>query len=208
MKRRTKLLSSAVIGSFALAPLIMASPASAHGYVFGPESRAYLCKTGANSNCGGVVYEPQSLEGAKGFPNGGPADGQIASAGGLFGGLLDQQSDTRWAKTEISTGPLLMDWTYTAPHSTDKWHYYMTKPGWDPNNQLDRADLELLATVDHDGSKANTNPDHVIDVPQNRSGYHIILAVWDVADTVNAFYDVIDVVVTDNGTGNVIPRPR
>ncbi len=27
----------------------------------------------------------------------------------------------------------------------------------------------------------------------DRSGYHVILAVWDVADTANAFYNVIDV---------------
>ena len=208
MKHRKKLLSSAVIASFAAAPLVIASPALAHGYVNGPESRAYLCKTGANVNCGGVQYEPQSLEGPKGFPAGGPADGQIASAGGLFGGTLDEQSSTRWSKTDIPSGPLLIDWTYTAPHSTDKWHYYMTKPGWNPNDQLDRSDLELLTTVQHDGSKANTNPDHVIDVPADRTGYHIILAVWDIADTVNAFYDVIDVNVTGEGGAVVPPLPQ
>ena len=30
-------------------------------------------------------------------------------------------------------------------------------------------------------------------MPTDRSGYHVILAVWDVADTANAFYNVIDV---------------
>lgn len=33
------------------------------------------------------MYEPQSLEAPKGFPQGGPIDGKIASAGGKFGGL-------------------------------------------------------------------------------------------------------------------------
>ncbi|MGQ0416456.1 fibronectin type III domain-containing protein, partial [Bacillus sp. HC-TM] len=37
------------------------------------------------------------------------------------------------------------------------------------------------------------NLTHKINVPTDRSGYHVILAVWDVADTANAFYNVIDV---------------
>jgi chitin-binding protein len=99
-----------------------------------------------------------------------------------------------------------MDWTYTAPHSTDGWSYYMTKPGWDQNAPLARSGLEKIATVTHDGSKALTNPDHVIDIPANRNGYHVILAVWDIADTVNAFYNVIDVNV--NGTGEEVAAPN
>jgi len=185
--------------------IITSAPASAHGYVEGPLSRTAACNVGLNTGCGSLVYEPQSLEGAKGFPAAGPADGQIASAGGLFGGLLDQQGTERWYKNDITTGPLLMDWKYTAPHATSKWHYYMTKPGWDPNAPLERSDLELIAEVQHDGSKANTNPDHVINVPGDRSGYHVILAVWDVADTVNAFYNVIDVNVVGEGSPDQQP---
>lgn len=33
-----------------------------------------------------------------------------------------------------------------------------------------------------------------------RNGYHVILAVWDVADTSNAFYNVIDVNLVNNET--------
>jgi len=185
--------------------VITSAPASAHGYVEGPLSRSAACNVGLNTDCGSIVYEPQSLETLKGFPEAGPADGQIASAGGLFGGVLDEQTADRWYKNEVTTGPLLMDWKYTAPHSTAKWHYYMTKPGWDPNAPLTRDDLELIAEVQHDGSKAITNPDHMISVPQNRSGYHVILAVWDIADTVNAFYNVIDVNVVGEGTPDTEP---
>lgn len=182
-----------------------AAPAGAHGYVQAPDSRTYLCKTGENRDCGGLQYEPQSLEGLKGFPVGGPADGQIASAGGLFGGKLDEQTSTRWVKTDIKPGPMLFDWTYTAPHRTSKWHYYMTKQGWNQNAPLSRDALELIGEVQHDGSAASTNPDHVITVPANRSGYHVILAVWDVADTVNAFYNVIDVNVTGDAVVDTTP---
>ncbi len=199
-------LAAASAGAFALATLAFAHPASAHGYVFAPESRAYLCQTGVNMDCGPIQYEPHSLEGRKGFPQVGPADGKIASAGGLFGGFLDEQTATRWAKTDIAAGPLMMDWSYSAPHATSKWHYYMTKPGWNPNKPLARADFELITTVAHDGTEAITNPDHTMNVPADRSGYHVILAVWDIADTPNAFYHVIDVNVLTEGR-NVIAPP-
>lgn len=203
MKRALRMGTGAAATAAVLigAGVISSTPASAHGYVEGPISRTAACNLGLNTGCGSLIYEPQSLEGAKGYPIGGPADGQIASAGGLFGGLLDQQSSTRWYKNDISAGPLLIDWKYTAPHSTAKWHYYMTKPGWDPNAPLDRGDFELIAEVQHDGSRAVNNPDHTITIPSNRSGYHVILAVWDIADTVNAFYNVIDV----NVAGSVAP---
>ena len=207
MKRAQRMGSGAVATAVALlgTGVITSAPASAHGYVEGPLSRSAACAAGLNTDCGSIVYEPQSLEALKGFPEAGPADGQIASAGGLFGGVLDQQSQDRWFKNDVTTGPLLLDWKYTAPHSTSKWHYYMTKQGWDPNAPLDRGDFELISEVMHDGSKASTNPDHTVNVPADRSGYHVILAVWDVADTVNAFYNVIDVNVVGEGTPDTTP---
>jgi len=45
----------------------------------------------------------------------------------------------------------------------------------------------------------------MITVPSNRSGYHVILAVWDVSNTVNAFYNVIDVNVTGGASDVVAP---
>lgn len=204
-RRRTGLTALTGVVGLVGVGVLAAAPAGAHGYVQAPDSRTYLCKTGENRDCGGLQYEPQSLEGLKGFPTDGPADGQIASAGGLFGGKLDEQTSTRWVKTDVQAGPMLFDWTYTAPHRTSKWHYYMTKQGWNQNAPLSRDALELIGEVQHDGSAASTNPDHVITVPANRSGYHVILAVWDVADTVNAFYNVIDVNVTGSGVVDTTP---
>ncbi|MEN1939018.1 lytic polysaccharide monooxygenase [Paenibacillus sp. 102] len=176
--------------------MIMPQNASAHGFVEKPGSRAALCSQpyGAlNLNCGSIMYEPQSLEAPKGFPQGGPVDGKIASAGGKFDGILDQQTSNRWFKNTINGGENTFTWKYTAPHLTSQWHYYITKKGWDPNKPLARADFEPIGTVKHDGSAASNNLSHKINVPTDRSGYHVILAVWDVADTANAFYNVIDV---------------
>ncbi len=182
------------------------TPSFAGGYVHGPKSRALLRREGVNLNCGSVVYEPQSLGYLKDFPESGPADGKIVSANGQFGGILDQQTSARWAKTDVSSGPLLIGWTYTAAHSTSGWTYYMTVPGWDQNAPLTREEFEKIATIDHDGSKASTNPDHVINIPSNRISYNVILAVWDISDTVNAFYNVIDVNVTGEGEQAVAPN--
>lgn len=193
---------SAALLAAALMGTSMVPNAYAHGFVEKPASRAALCSQnyGAlNLMCGNIMYEPQSLEAAKGFPQNGPVDGKIASAGGLFGGILDQQTSDRWFKNTITGGLNTFTWKYTAPHLTSKWHYYMTKSTWNPNKPLTRADLELIGTVEHNGSAASNNLTHTINVPTDRSGYHIILAVWDVADTSNAFYSVLDVNVINNG---------
>lgn len=181
-----------------------ASAASAHGYIDG-EVRARAA-TSQNVNRGSVQWEPQSLEAAKGFPGYGPSDGTIASAGGLFGGNLDAQSPTRWYKWPITTGTNTLRWKFTAPHRTAKFHYYMTKQGWDQNAPLSRSSLEQIANVPHNGTAASTNPAHEVVIPEDRSGYHVILAVWDVYDTGNAFYSVVDVNVTP-GSG-VVPDPE
>ncbi|GLW98996.1 lytic polysaccharide monooxygenase [Microtetraspora sp. NBRC 16547] len=37
---------------------------------------------------------------------------------------------------------------------------------------------------------------HQVSLPHDRKGYHVLLAVWEVADTGNAFYRVIDLDLT------------
>jgi len=196
LKMNKKSIGAVALTAGIIGTTLIPQNAYAHGFVEKPGSRSALCSStyGAlNVNCGSVMYEPQSLEAPKGFPQGGPVDGQIASAGGKFGGILDQQTANRWFKNTITGGENTFTWKYTAPHLTSKWHYYITKKGWNPNKALTRADFEPIGTVQHDGSAASNNLTHKINVPTDRSGYHVILAVWDVADTANAFYNVIDV---------------
>ncbi|MBE7121144.1 lytic polysaccharide monooxygenase [Bacillus cereus] len=201
MKMNKKSLGAVALTAGIIGTTLIPQNAYAHGFVEKPGSRSALCSTtyGAlNVNCGSIMYEPQSLEAPKGFPQVGPVDGQIASAGGKFGGILDQQTTERWFKNTITGGENTFTWKYTAPHLTSKWHYYITKKGWNPNKALTRADFEPIGTVQHDGSAALNNLNHKINVPTDRSGYHVILAVWDVADTANAFYNVIDVNLVNN----------
>ncbi|MGG0254596.1 lytic polysaccharide monooxygenase [Bacillus toyonensis] len=201
MKMNKKSLGAVALTAGIIGTTLIPQNAYAHGFVEKPGSRSALCSPtyGAlNVYCGSVMYEPQSLEAPKGFPQAGPVDGQIASAGGKFGGILDQQTADRWFKNTITGGENTFTWKFTAPHLTSKWHYYITKIGWNPNKALTRADFEPIGTVQHDGSAASNNVAHKINVPTDRSGYHVILAVWDVADTANAFYNVIDVNLINN----------
>ena len=171
----------------------------AHGYVDEAKSRAVLCEEGVNKNCGGVEYEPQSVEGPGNYPEAGVPDGKIASGGGVFP-ELDEQSEDRWAKVPMSSGAFTFHWTLTAAHSTANWDYYITKEGWDPNSPLERDDFELFCTFDDGGKRPDFSVSHDCVIP-DREGYHVILAYWEVADTANAFYQVIDA----NFDGDFIP---
>src|SRR5690625_661324 len=128
------------------ASLVFSSVASAHGYVESPKSRTLLCKEGLNNNCGGVQYEPQSVEGPGDFPEQGVPDGKIAGGGGW--GPLNDQSVNRWAKVDMSSGSNQFTWKLTAAHATRNWDYYITKEGWDPNSPIKRSDLELFCSID------------------------------------------------------------
>jgi predicted carbohydrate-binding protein with CBM5 and CBM33 domain len=172
----------------------------AHGYLNKPEARGRLCQTAANSQCGAVQYEPQSLEGPKGFPAQGPADGGIASASLAQFSAMDEQTASRWAKTSISAGQQTFSWTLTARHSSMSFRYFITRQDWDPNQRLTRASFEPQPFCEHSGNSqvpASFVVSHTCNVPQ-RSGYQLILAIWDIADTVNAFYNVADVTFAVN----------
>lgn len=184
---------------------VFADSASAHGYIESPASRAYMCKQGENTNCGAVQYEPQSIEAIGNFPTTGPADGEI-TGGGIFKELFEQKAD-RWNKVTLQTGLNTFTWKLTAAHATDNWKYYITKANWDPNKPIGRDDLELLSTFDDKGAKPNSTTSHQINIPADRTGYHLILGVWDIADTPNAFYQVIDVNIVSGGAvqGPAVP---
>lgn len=189
------LKTTLILGLASALTLGGAATANAHGYVGGSDSDVIARAAIRANNVGAVQYEPQSLEARGGFPTTGPADGKLASAGGRFGGILDEQSPTRWIKNPVTQGPITITWTYTAPHRTSGWTYYLTKAGWDPSAPLTRASLERLSSVQHDGSPAQQHSPHTVTIPSDREGYHVLYAVWDVADSGNAFYNAIDLLV-------------
>ncbi|MGU7328699.1 lytic polysaccharide monooxygenase [Bacillus thuringiensis] len=193
--------------------------AFAHGYI--AEGRAHIGSTyenlqlnweQANNKYGAAVGNPQGVEAPKGFPVDGPIDGGIASGGHIEYAPLDIQKPFYWKTIDMNSGPNTFVWIYTASHKTTKWHYYITKQGWDSSKPLTRDELELIETVPWDGTNAipnkpagasGTGLPHSVNIPSDRSGYHVILGVWDVADTSNAFYQVMDVNIKSNNQGEI-----
>ncbi|MGW5635273.1 lytic polysaccharide monooxygenase auxiliary activity family 9 protein [Streptomyces sp. NPDC003832] len=199
MRRKTK-LSAAVVGLATTGALVLSSGgASGHGYTDLPISRQKLCQNGTVTNCGNIQWEPQSVEGPKGFPGSGPADGQICNAGlGQFSQLSAPRtpSGAAWPATRVTGGQsYTFRWQFTAMHATSDFKYYITKPGWNQNHNLARSDLNLtpFLTVPYNGQRPPSTLSHSGTVPSGLSGRHVIVAVWTVADTTNAFYACSDV---------------
>lgn len=186
-----------------LSTLVMSQGVFAHGFLEVPPSRALLCQKGENKNCGGAQYEPQSTgETFKGFPNGaggaplqGPIDGKIASGGHALFSALDAQSATRWHLTEIRDRNIAFQWQYSAAHPATRHEYFITRDGWNPNETLKRASFDSTPFCTVDGGNQIPQPSdrHNCVIPDSKSGHHVILAVWTVGDTDNAFYDPADV---------------
>jgi chitin-binding protein len=196
----------------AVGSLLVAQNVMAHGYVSDPPGRAAYCKAGKNVNCGAVQYEPQSVEGQDGnprFPVGGPADGQIGSAGNSAWGALNEQTSDRWTKTDVIAGQdRTFAWTFTAPHRTQDIRYFITKNGWNPNKPLTRDQLETkpFCESDYGGAISSSKTSFSCKIPSDHNGYHVIVGVWDVADTSASFYNAIDVNIK-GGSGGDTPAP-
>ncbi|MEU6666290.1 lytic polysaccharide monooxygenase [Streptomyces sp. NPDC046727] len=199
MRTKTKLsavvLGAVTAGAFALST----GGASGHGYTDLPISRQKLCQNGTVTDCGQIQWEPQSVEGPKGFPAAGPADGQICNAGlGQFAQLSAPRtpSGAAWPTTRVTGGQsYTFRWQFTAMHATTDFKYYVTKPGWNQNHNLARSDLNLtpFLTVPYNGQRPPATLSHSGTLPSGLSGHHVIVAVWTIADTGNAFYACSDV---------------
>jgi predicted carbohydrate-binding protein with CBM5 and CBM33 domain len=197
MLRLRKLsLAGIAVGALALTVSTSVPLAYGHGYTTGPTSRAKHCQNGTVQNCGQIQWEPQSVEGPKGFPAAGPADGKLCSAGlGQFAQLDDQRGGA-WPAERLTPGQSYnFRWYLTAPHATTDFKYYITKQGWNQNAPLTRSALDLnpFLTVKLNGQRPANNVSHPGTVPGGRTGRHMILAVWTIHDTVNAFYQCSDV---------------
>ncbi|MCX4534915.1 lytic polysaccharide monooxygenase [Streptomyces sp. NBC_01669] len=192
-----KRASAAVVGlAIAGVSMFATSSASSHGYTDNPISRQKLCANGTVTDCGAIQWEPQSVEAPKGFPAAGPADGRICSGGHDNFAALDDPRGGNWPATKVTAGQgFSFRWQFTAQHATTDFRYYITKNGWDPTKPLTRAALESqpFMTVPYGGQRPPATLTQQGTIPTQKTGKHIILSVWTIADTGNAFYACSDV---------------
>ncbi|MGW6556955.1 lytic polysaccharide monooxygenase auxiliary activity family 9 protein [Streptomyces hydrogenans] len=194
MRKKTGL--AAVALGVTAASLFATSTASSHGYTDSPISRQKLCANGTVTNCGSIQWEPQSVEGLKGFPAAGPADGTICAGGNSRFAQLDDPRGGAWPTTKVTAGQSYsFRWQFTARHATTDFRYYITKNGWNPNSKLTRSQLDPqpFLTVPYNNQQPPSTLSHSGTIPAGKTGRHLILAVWTVADTANAFYACSDV---------------
>ncbi|HJD83967.1 lytic polysaccharide monooxygenase [Kitasatospora aureofaciens] len=195
---RTRHLVGAVVAALAI-PLTLAVPAQSHGYITTPPSRAALCDADASAvpwDCGDIQWEPQSVEGPKGFPASGPSDGTICAGGNARFAELDDPHGGAWPTTPVTSGQrLTFTWRFTARHATTDFRYYLTKPGYDASQPVTRANLDLtpFLVVPYGGAQVPSTLSHTATVPSGRTGHQVVVAVWTIADTGNAFYSCTDV---------------
>ncbi|RLK53819.1 lytic polysaccharide monooxygenase [Actinokineospora cianjurensis] len=167
-----------------IAPLLMvalpASPASAHGYISTPPSRQANCAAGKVSNCGPVIYEPQSVEGPKGQKN---CNGGLSQ----FAQLNDDSKN--WPAASVGNS-VNFTWTLTARHATSTWEYFIGS--------------ERVAVFNDNGAQPGATKSHTVNLG-GKTGRVKLLAVWNIADTAMAFYSCVDLQVGGGGTTTTPP---
>ena len=168
------------------APSALVPQAQAHGWITNPPSRADACAKGTVSfDCGGLQWEPQSVEAPK---------GSMQCSGGSRFTVVDNAS-LGWPRANIGS-TTTFTWQLTAMHATSTWEYFV--------------DGQLFKTVNDGGAVPGSSVSHTLSgLP---AGNHTIFARWNIANTVNAFYQCVDVNVTGaasstTGAGSLAQSP-
>lgn len=169
VRRRT----AAIAAGLGVAPLVAvvlpATAAYAHGYVSAPMSRQAQCAAHI-VQCGSIQWEPQSVEGPKGL--------QSCSGGNARFRELDDDS-LPWQATSVGS-TVTFTWTFTARHRTLDYEYYLGG--------------RRIAVVDGHNQQPPSTVSHTVNLG-GVTGRQKVLAVWNIADTANAFYACIDLQV-------------
>jgi chitin-binding protein len=209
--------ASARTGSIVMAglALLAAGPAGAHGSMEVPASRAYACyKEGPESPksaaCKAVVqaggtqplYDWNEVNQAQANGNHRALipDGTICAGGrAKYAGLDLPRTD--WTATTIApdaSNRFTFVFHATAVHTARSIDFFVTRDGWNQAAPLAWSDLVRFASVvpsppvDH---RFRMN----VQLPANKAGRHVILAIWQRADSPEAFYSCSDVRIVATG---------
>ncbi|GAB2820877.1 lytic polysaccharide monooxygenase auxiliary activity family 9 protein [Streptomyces daliensis] len=205
--------------------------AEAHGAPMQPGSRTYLCWKSSLSSTGEIKPVNPACQAAldksgttpfynwfavlrsdgAGRTEGFIPDGQLCSGG--TGGPYDftgfNLPRDDWPFTHVSAGAQ-MQFRYNAwAAHPGEFRSYITKDGYDPNQPLTWDDLEdqpFDAVTDPPlvGGVGSENSAYVwnANLPQNKSGRHVVYTVWERSDSQETFYSCSDASF-DGGHGEV-----
>jgi chitin-binding protein len=212
-RRRT----AATVVALGLGPLALttlsAAPAAAHGSMGDPVSRVSQCyaegpESPSSDACEAAVAAggTQALYDWNGIRIGDAAgrhrelipDGRLCSANNeQFKGLDLARAD--WPATGVRSGSYTFKYRVTAPHK-GTFTVYLTKPGYDPAQPLAWDDLDLANPVATATDPAASGGFYTFTgtLPE-RSGTHVLYAVWQRSDSPEAFYSCSDVTFGGGG---------
>ncbi|MFH9573423.1 lytic polysaccharide monooxygenase [Streptomyces sp. NPDC017454] len=186
---------------------LAAAPAAAHGSMGDPVSRVSQChaegpESPKSDACKAAVAAggTQALYDWNGIRIGNAAgkhqelipDGKLCSANDpAFKGMDLARAD--WPATSVSSGSYTFKYRVTAPHK-GTFKVYITKPGYDPAGPLGWGDLDLSAPVATVTDPAASGGFYTFSgtLPE-RSGKHLLYAVWQRSDSPEAFYSCSDI---------------
>jgi chitin-binding protein len=216
---------AATVAALGLVPLALtalsAAPAAAHGsmgdpvsrvaqcYAEGPESpESDACKAAVAAGGTQALYDWNGIRigDANGRHQQLIPDGRLCSAGNeAFKGMDLARAD--WPATSVRSGPYTFKYRVTAPHR-GTFQVYVTRSGYDPAKPLAWSDLDLehpVATVT-DPAAAGGFYTFSGTLPE-RSGRHLLYAVWQRSDSPEAFYSCSDIAFGGGGaaTGGGTP---
>ncbi|MEU6385435.1 lytic polysaccharide monooxygenase [Streptomyces bauhiniae] len=210
-RRLPRLRAAATAAALGLAPLTLsvlaAAPASAHGSMGDPVSRVAQCfaegpESPRSAACQAAVAAggTQALYDWNGIRIGDAGgrhqelipDGKLCSAGNdEFKGLDLARAD--WPATGVHSGAYTFKYRVTAPHK-GTFEVYATKPGYDPANPLAWSDLDLAHPVAKSTDPVATDGFYTFSgALPDRTGRHLLYAVWQRSDSPEAFYSCSDV---------------
>ncbi|GHH13813.1 lytic polysaccharide monooxygenase [Streptomyces rubradiris] len=220
MPSSRKATASAVTVAALGLSVFAAWPAAAHGTMGDPVSRVAQCyaegpESPESAACEAAVAAggTQALYDWNGIRIGDAAgrhrqsipDGRLCSAGNEeFKGLDLARAD--WPATRVHGGSYTFKYRVTASHK-GTFTVYATKPGYDPAKRLAWADLDLEHPVAEvtDPVPAGGFYTFTGTLPE-RSGRHLLYAVWQRSDSPEAFYSCSDVDFGGAGDGSA-PAP-
>ncbi|MGW7512430.1 lytic polysaccharide monooxygenase [Streptomyces massasporeus] len=208
MPARRQVATVAALGSLPLAlTALTAAPAAAHGsmgdpvsrvsqcYAEGPESpKSAACKAAVAAGGTQALYDWNGIRigDAGGRHQQLIPDGKLCSANNAeFKGLDLPRAD--WPATGVRSGSHTFKYRVTAPHK-GTFKVYITKPGYNPAKPLAWKDLDLAKPVATSTDPAAAGGFYTFSgtLPQ-RSGKHLLYAVWQRSDSPEAFYSCSDV---------------
>lgn len=167
---------------------LMNSRSHLYGVVGGIQSGKYFPQLN-----GGLYDFRYKWDAANNVP---PADGYIASAGIQVNGWLDDPG-IGWNQLSIVNPNSIFVWQiYNDLKRIRRFNYFITKDGWNPYLRLSRNQFEVNPIYVRESTTINGEyPDtptiHAIKLPY-KIGYHVMLGVMEIAETGNAFYQVVD----------------